>query len=137
MTIVAKPADIKSAAQSVGIPLTNAEVTNLLKGQQVSLDKLTLYEYARLLMKIKAAKTTVIREMGKRSRNQGTQKKMDPPPQVLPFSPGDFNGFHISGGSGIGIGYVGFPVKCWDTDGHRCCLYVGLLSIWVSCEPIT
>lgn len=135
MPNTAKRADVKSAAESVGIALTNAEITKLLEGQTVSLDKLTLYEYARLLMKIKEAKTTVIRDIGKRSRRRGTEKKMDPLPQVLPVAPGDFDGIHISGSSGTGC--TGFAVKCWTTDGYRCCLYVGLFSIGIACAPIT
>lgn len=131
MPTVAKRADVESAAKALGIPLTKADVTKLIAGRPVSLDKLTVYEYARLLLKVKAAKTTVIRDFGKK---KGTQKKMDEKPRVLPVAPGDFDGIHIPSSSG---GCGGYPVKCWDTDGQRCCLYIGLFSIGIACGPST
>lgn len=130
MPTIAKRVDVESAAKSLGIPLTRADITKLIAGQPVSLERLTVSEYARLLLKIKAAQTTVLREFGK---PKGTQKKAEPKPQWLPVAPGDFDGFHV-GSSGGGGGY---PVKCWNTDGHRCCLCIGLFSISIVCVANT
>ena len=133
MKIAAKKGDIRKAAESVGLPLTDSEITRLLNGHQVSLDKLTLYEYGRLLMKLKGAKTTVIREVGHRKRKGRTPRMVDPPPQWLPVAPGDFNGFHFSsGGFSLGI-----PIKCWNSNGARCCLYVGVFFVWVRCYALS
>jgi hypothetical protein len=134
MTIVAKKADIRKAAKSVGLPLTDSEITRLLRGRQVSLDKLTLYEYGRLLMRLEGAKTTVIREM---NRKRKTQKKLDHIYTVQPFQPGDFNGIHFPGG-GVSLGTgVGIAVKCWASDGFRCCLYVGLFFVTLECYAVS
>lgn len=133
MKIAAKKADIRKATESVGLPFTDSEITRLLDGRQVSLDKLTLYEYGRLLMRLKGAKTTVIREMGHRKRKtRFALKTAGDVPQWLPVQKGDFNGIHVPG-EGVSLG---IPIKCWNSDGLRCCVYVGLFSVTVACHAV-